>query len=102
MNLLESDKLKVRILRILIKNPEGLSLNSLKRKVGACNYRSVSRNSYFLELAGLVVVEELMEIERKDGVQKYRLIKISESGRKMVEGLGGFVENLRFSPCGKS
>ncbi len=86
MDILESDKLKFAILKVLEKNLDGLSLNSLKKKCGAFNYRSVQRNCDFLIVAKLITVENVMSVNRKDKSVNlnYRLVKITPEGRKVV------------------
>ncbi len=89
MDLLESDKLKIRILRILSREKQGVSLNGLKKKINATNFRSVKRNCDFLEVVGLISMESLMKIERKKiNEQNYRLIKLTEAGKKIIDSVG--------------
>ena len=88
MDLLESDNLKVRILKGLARESNGLSLNGLKKKVKAANFRSIKRNCDFLELADLITMDNLLKIERKRiNPQNYRLVKITPQGRKVLNKL---------------
>ena len=89
MDILESDKLKFAILKVLAKNLDGLSLNLLRKKCGAYNYRSVQRNCDFLIVTKLITAENVMSVNRKDKSANlnYRLIKITSEGRKVVERL---------------
>jgi hypothetical protein len=86
MDLLESDKLKIRILKCLNKEKEGLSLNGLKKKINASNFRSVKRNCDFLKISDLISIEDLIKIERKKiNPQNYRSIKITSFGRSILK-----------------
>jgi len=80
MNILESDKLKIRILICLNKQEEAISLNSLKKQVRAINYRSVQRNCDFLNLTGLITIKK-----QRIADITYNMISISDNGRDMLE-----------------
>lgn len=82
MELLESDKLKIRILRCLDKQNGAVSLNSLKKKVGALNYRSVRRNCEFLALVDLLIIKK-QKIEEVN----YNMISISKKGKEFTKKL---------------
>jgi len=88
MDILESDKMKIKILKCLFKERQGVSLNGLKKKIGASNFKSVKRNCDFLELMNLISMQDVMKIERKRiNPQNYRLILITDNGRKVIEKL---------------
>lgn len=79
MVLLESDKIKLKILNSLLKNTNELSMNGLRKKIGAVNYNSVKRNCEFLEKF------ELIKIEQKNVEHKtYNFITITTKGVEML------------------
>ena len=80
MSLLESDEIKINILKVLLKNDSELSLNGLRKRIGAVNYNSVKRNCEFLEKFGLIIIEQ-KTIENR----KYNFITISSKGKKIVD-----------------
>ena len=53
MVLLDSDKMKIRILEVLNNSDTELSMNLLRKKVGLVNYNSLVRNCEFLALINL-------------------------------------------------
>ena len=75
MVLLESDEVKINILKTLLKDNSELSLNGLRKRIGAVNYHSVKRNCEFLEKFGLIKIEQ-KKIENR----KYNFITITEKG----------------------
>ena len=75
MVLLESDEVKINILKTLLKDNSELSLNGLRKRIGAVNYNSVKRNCEFLEKFGLIKIEQ-KKIENR----KYNFITITEKG----------------------
>lgn len=83
MSLLESDETKINILKTLLKNNKELSLNGLRKRIGAVNYNSVKRNCEFLEKFGLMKIEQKI-IENR----KYNFISITEKGKKSLQELG--------------
>jgi len=83
MNILESDKLKIRILICLDKQQEEISLNSLKKQIKAINYRSVQRNCDFLNLTGLITIKK-----QRIADICYNMISISDNGKDMLERCG--------------
>lgn len=80
MSLLESDELKINILKTLLKTNHELSLNGLRKRAGAVNYNSVKRNCEFLERFGLIKIEQKL-IESK----KYNFISITIKGKKIID-----------------
>ena len=80
MSLLESDEIKINILKTLLKNNKELSLNGLRKRIGAVNYNSVKRNCEFLEKFGLIKIEQKI-IENK----KYNFITITDKGKETLE-----------------
>jgi len=83
MSLLESDEIKINILKALLKNNKELSLNGLRKRIGAVNYNSVKRNCEFLEKFGLINIEQKI-IENK----KYNFITITGKGKETLEQIG--------------
>lgn len=80
MEMLESDKMKLRILEYLFNQEEAVSLNTLKKGAMAMNYRSVQRNCDFMDLMGLI------KIEKKNIANvSVNLVTITSSGKKAVE-----------------
>jgi hypothetical protein len=82
MSLLESDVIKINILRIL-NEVEVLSMNGLRKKIGAVNYNSVYRNCEFLEMIEFISIEKKML-----GSREYNFISITQKGKIVLEGLG--------------
>ena len=82
MSLLESDEIKINILKTLLKNNKELSLNGLRKRIGAVNYNSVKRNCEFLEKFGLINIEQKI-IENK----KYNFITITDKGKETLENI---------------
>ena len=80
MSLLESDEIKINILKTLLKNNKELSLNGLRKRIGAVNYNSVKRNCEFLEKFGLINIEQKI-IENK----KYNFITITDKGKETLD-----------------
>ena len=80
MSLLESDEVKINILKTLLKNNKELSLNGLRKRIGAVNYNSVKRNCEFLEKFGLINIEQKI-IENK----KYNFITITDKGKETLD-----------------
>ncbi len=79
MTLLESDEIKINILKMLNKSNHELSLNGLRKRIGAVNYNSVKRNCEFLEKFQLINVEQKL-VEGRN----YNFISITEKGRKSL------------------
>ena len=65
MSLLESDEIKINILKTLEKSNQELSLNGLRKRIGAVNYNSVKRNCEFLERMKLIDIEQKLVEGRK-------------------------------------
>lgn len=80
MVLLQSDKIKLKILNTLYQSTNPITLNGLRKRIGAINYISVKRSCHFLELFGLIKVEE-KPIEGR----KYYFITITQRGSKILE-----------------
>ena len=80
MSLLESDEVKINILKTLLNNNKELSLNGLRKRIGAVNYNSVKRNCEFLEKFGLINIEQKI-IENK----KYNFITITDKGKETLD-----------------
>lgn len=83
MALLESDETKINILRTLNKNSKEISLNGLRKRIGAVNYHSVKRNCEFLQQFGLIKIEK-KKLENK----LFNFITITEKGKKSLQELG--------------
>ena len=90
MSLLESDETKISILKTLLKNTKELSLNGLRKRIGAVNYTSVKRNCEFLEKFGLIKVEQKI-IENK----KYNFITITDKGKETLDQIKNSKSNLK-------
>jgi DNA-binding HxlR family transcriptional regulator len=81
MALLESDEMKLRVLKQLAKSKE-LTLNALRRNIGSVNFESVKRSCEFLEKIGLV------EFDAKTvGKREYYWVRLTESGRAVAKRL---------------
>ena len=80
MGLLESDEIKINILKELNKTNNELSLNGLRKRIGAVNYNSVKRNCEFLEKFGLINIEQ-KTIENRI----YNFITITKKGKETLE-----------------
>ena len=89
MSLLESDEVKINLLKALLKNNRELSLNGLRKRIGAVNYTSVKRNCEFLEKFGLIKVEQKI-IENK----KYNFITITDKGKETLDYIKNSKSNL--------
>lgn len=76
MTLLESDKIKIRILFALNHADTELTMNALRTHVGLVNYNSLVRNCEFLELIEFISVDA-KTIENR----KYYFVSITESGK---------------------
>ena len=76
MTLLESDKIKIKILFALNHADTELTMNSLRTHVGLVNYNSLVRNCEFLELIESISVDAKV-IENR----KYYFVSITESGK---------------------
>ena len=63
MTLLESDKIKIKILFALNHADTELTMNSLRTHVGLVNYNSLVRNCEFLELIEFIYASHLTIIE---------------------------------------
>lgn len=80
MTLLESDKIKIKILKALGKSNHELTMNMLRSNVGLVNYNSLTRNCEFLELINFIKVDTKV-IENR----KYHFVSITPSGKKHLE-----------------
>lgn len=80
MTLLESDKIKIKILKALDKSNQELTMNLLRINVGLVNYNSLTRNCEFLELINFIKVDTKV-IENR----KYHFVSITQSGKKHLE-----------------
>ena len=90
MSLLQSDEIKIKILKELKKSDNALTLNGIRKRIGAVNYVSVKRSCEFLELFGLIKVEQKF-IENK----KYNFIILSKKGQTLVEEIKNVSTNLK-------
>ena len=80
MTLLESDKIKIKILIALNNSENELTMNLLRNNVGLVNYNSLTRNCEFLELIDFIKIDTKI-IENR----KYHFVSITESGKKHLE-----------------
>ncbi len=78
MVLLDSDKMKIRILEVLNNSDTELSINLLRKKVGLVNYNSLVRNFEFLSLINFIKIEK-KKIENRN----YNFIKITEDEKEL-------------------
>ena len=82
MVLLDSDKIKIRILEVLNNSNTELSMNLLRKKVGLTNYNSLQRNCEFLVLINFVKIEK-KTIENRN----YNFITITEEGKNILKNI---------------
>lgn len=80
MVLLDSDKMKMKILEVLNNSNTELSMNLLRKKVGLVNYNSLVRNCEFLVLLNLIIIEKKI-IENRN----YNFITITEEGKDTLK-----------------
>ena len=80
MSLLESDKIKIKILFALNRADNELTINSLRNHVGLVNYNSLVRNCEFLELIGFITIDTKIIEDRK-----YFFVSITKSGEKHLK-----------------
>ena len=82
MVLLDSDKIKIRILKVLNNSKTELSMNLLRKKVGLTNYKSLQRNCEFLVLINFVKIEK-KSIENRT----YNFITITDEGKNILKNI---------------
>lgn len=82
MDLLESDIIKINILKVLNNTQTDLTMNGLRKKVGSINYQTLIRNCKFLELLGLIVIESKIIDDRN-----IHMVKITENGKKFISNV---------------
>ena len=82
MVLLDSDKIKIRILEVLNNSKTELSMNLLRNKVGLTNYNTLQRNCEFLVLINFVKIEK-KTIENRN----YNFITITEDGKNILKNI---------------
>lgn len=80
MVLLESDIIKIKILKKLEENNGDTSMNKLRQDIGLINFNSLKRGCEFLDLCNLIKIE-IKTIENK----KYNFISISKEGRNLLK-----------------
>ena len=80
MTLLESDKIKIKILFALNRADNELTMNSLRNHVGLVNYNSLVRNCEFLELIDFITIDTKVIEDRK-----YFFVSITESGKEHLK-----------------
>lgn len=90
MGLLQSDEIKIKILNELKRSANALTLNGIRKRIGAVNYVSVKRSCEFLELFGLINVEQKF-IENK----KYNFITLTKKGRLLLEEMKNVSTSLK-------
>ena len=84
VELLESDKIKLRILKIL-SNGKVYSFYHLS-KLLKTNYNTIKKNCFFLELLNLVEIIRVERDESASGIPVYR-VKITEKGLEIAKDL---------------
>lgn len=82
MVLLDSDKIKIRILEVLNNSNTELSMNLLRKRVDLVNYNSLLRNCEFLVLIKFIKIEK-KTIENRN----YNFITITEEGRNTLKNI---------------
>ena len=82
MVLLDSDKIKIRILEVLNNSNTELSMNLLRKRVDLVNYNSLLRNCEFLVLINFIKIEK-KTIENRN----YNFITITEEGRNTLKNI---------------
>lgn len=80
MTILESDKIKIKILTALNDANNELTMNSLRVKTGLVNYNSLVRNCEFLELIEFIKIDKKIIEDRK-----YFYVSITKSGEQHLE-----------------
>src|SRR3989344_8363711 len=90
MSLLQSDEIKIKILKELKKSDNALTLNGIRKRIGAVNYVSVKRSCEFLELFGFIKVEQKL-IEKK----KYNFITLTKKGKTSIDDIKNVPTNLK-------
>jgi hypothetical protein len=78
MVLLDSDKIKIKILEVLNNSNTELSMNLLRKKVDLVNYNSLQRNCEFLALINFIKIEK-KTVENRN----YNFITITEEGKNI-------------------
>lgn len=78
MDLLQSDRMKLEILKALHGEDE-LTINALRKEVGVSNFNSVKRACLFLETVGLVDIEA-----KAMGEREYMWVTLTERGQDVV------------------
>ena len=79
MVLLNTDVVKLKILKTLYNVQTEISMNNLRVKIGVVNYYTVSRNIEFLELMGFVKIDKKV-IETR----VYNFISLTNKGKKFT------------------
>ena len=82
MVLLDSDKIKIRILEVLNNSNTELSMNLLRNKVGLVNYNSLERNCEFLVLINFIKIDKKTIVNRN-----YNYITITEEGKNILKNI---------------
>lgn len=80
MTILESDKIKIKVLIALNSTDNELTMNSLRVNTGLVNYNSLVRNCEFLELIEFIKIDTKIIEDRK-----YFYVSITESGEQHLK-----------------
>ena len=83
-DLLESDKIKLEILKILADR-KFYSFYNLSKQLKT-NFSTIKKNCKFLELLGLVEIQEIKKEETATGKPRY-YVRITDRGLEIVEKL---------------
>jgi len=84
VDLLESDKKKIEILKVL-SNKKVYSYYSLSKALKT-NYETIRKNCNFLELLNLIEVSRISKEESASGVASYR-VRITKEGLRALENI---------------
>jgi predicted ArsR family transcriptional regulator len=81
VDLLDNDRIKLRVLKQLLKSKE-LTMNAVRNELGPANYHAVRRACAFLETIGLVETEA-----RAVGGRKYVWVRLTDLGVSVAKKL---------------
>ncbi len=81
MDLLQSDKAKIRILMTILRSGE-MTLNKLRGEIGLVNFVSVKRACLFLEHLGLLSLES-----KPAGNRRYVWVRLTKLGEDVARAL---------------
>jgi len=91
IELLESDKIKLKILKILSDGK--IYSFYLLSKLLKTNYNTIKKNCYFLELLSLVEIVKVEKEESATGIPLYR-VRITKSGLDVINKIKRILEQI--------